>query len=110
MALELSKQAYGMCVSADASALQALLDLYLIQGEDAYDTVNVAAIHTSTECVQVLIDFKADVNNRSREQRSRYPPCCKYGRVDCMHLLLENNADVAFADQTGEIALVEAAC
>jgi hypothetical protein len=68
MALELSKQASDLCVNADTSALQALLDahpgidLYLFEKKDSYNTMGLAAHHESTECLQVLFDFKADVN------------------------------------------------
>jgi hypothetical protein len=108
MALELSKRAYDMCVGEDASALQALLDahpgidLYLFEREGCYNTMGEAALHESTECLQVLLDFKADVNNQDRARGSTpLHAAAAYGRVDCMHLLLKKNADVDLADQNG---------
>jgi hypothetical protein len=70
MALELSEQAYDLCVGEDASALQALLDahpgidLYLFEPEMSHNIMSVAAAHESTEYLQLLLDFKADVNKQ----------------------------------------------
>jgi ankyrin repeat protein len=55
--------------------------------------VGVAAHLESTACLQLLIDFKADVNSQSRAKGSTaLHAAAQYGRVDCMRLLLENNA------------------
>jgi ankyrin repeat protein len=129
MALELSKQAYALCGEQDASGLRAFLeahsgdiDLYLHEGEKKIEeicgttntyTVNImglAATHESPECLQVLIDFGADVNHQDRE-RHRTPLICAAfsGRVECMRLLLEKNADVALTYTDGRTALHQAA-
>jgi ankyrin repeat protein len=72
--------------------------------------VGRAAIHKFPECLQVLLDFKADLNNRDRGIGSTpLHAAAEYGRIDCMRLLLEKNADVAIADQNGETTLVLAA-
>jgi ankyrin repeat protein len=117
MALELSKRAYDMCVGKDASALQSLLDahpgidLYLFELEGEYNIMGGAAAHESSECLQVLLDFKADVNSRDRATGSTpLHAAIQYGRVGCMRLLLENNADVTIADaRYGRTAIIMAA-
>jgi ankyrin repeat protein len=113
MALELSKRAYDMCVGKDASALQALLDahpgidLYLCEEEGRFNIMGTAALHDSPECLQVLLDFKADVNNQDRGMgATSLHAAADYGRTECMRLLLEKNADVDLADQNGQTALL----
>jgi hypothetical protein len=72
MALALSEQAFALCAHADASALQALLDahpgidLYLFKKEGSYNIMGTAATNKLPECLQVLLDFKVDVNSQDR--------------------------------------------
>jgi ankyrin repeat protein len=116
MALELSKQAFELCVNADSSALRAHLDahpgidVYLYEKEGYFNIMGVAAHHESTECLQVLLDFKADVNNRDREMgATAIHAAAGFGRVDSMRLLLEKNADVALVSKIGDTGLIHAA-
>jgi ankyrin repeat protein len=120
MALELSKQAYALCSEKDASGLRAFLeehsadiDLYLHEQKE-YDTrtfniMGLAAHHESPECLQVLLDFGADVNNRECEHGiSPLMRAAGFGRVECMRLLLEKKADVATTCNNGGTALISA--
>jgi ankyrin repeat protein len=116
MALELSKQACRMCNGEYAYALQALLDahpgidLYLFEREGCYNIMGEAALHKSPECLQVLLDFKADVNSQDRGTGSTpLHAAAGYDRVDTIHLLLKKNADVTIADHNGQTALSLAA-
>jgi ankyrin repeat protein len=76
-----------------------------------FNTVDVAAARESTECMQVLLDFKADVTRQDRG-RGLTPlhAAAMYGRAECVRLLLEKNADVAIADRHGQTVLMLAAC
>jgi ankyrin repeat protein len=116
MALEMSEQAYDLCAYADATALQTLLDahpdidLYLFEKEGCYNTVGIAALDEFPECLQVLLDFKADVNNQDRANGSTpLHAAAEYGSAECMRLLLEKNADVSLLDHFGQTALIKAA-
>jgi ankyrin repeat protein len=85
------------------------IDLYLFEPEGSYNIIGVASHHESTGCLQVLLDFEADVNNQDRATGSTpLHAAAQYGRVDCMRLLLENNADVDLADRNGGTALLVA--
>jgi ankyrin repeat protein len=120
----MSKQAYELCSAQNAQGLRVFLeahsadiDLYLHEGEvkHAYGIVinvnimGLAAHHKSCECLQVLLDFGADVNNRDRAKGRTLLMCAAiFGSVECMRLLLEKNADVAVNDNDGSAALIEA--
>jgi hypothetical protein len=77
MALDLLKQAYALCREQDASGLEAYLeehsadiDLHLHEqkeyGTRTFNSMGLAAHYWSPECLQVLLDFEADVNNQER--------------------------------------------
>jgi ankyrin repeat protein len=86
------------------------LQLYLFEEEGLYNTISEAACHESTECLQVLLDFKADVNNRGRASGAApLHAAAEYGRAECISLLLEKNANLDLANQTGDTAFLLAA-
>jgi ankyrin repeat protein len=56
----------------------------------------------------VLLDFKAYVNYQDRGMGlTSVMAAAEYGRVDCMRLLLEKNADVALAEATRELEALD---
>jgi ankyrin repeat protein len=62
-------------------------------------------------CLQVLLDFGADVNNQDRAWgTTSFMSAADSGRVECMRLLVENNADVDCKDEDGATGLMVAAC
>jgi ankyrin repeat protein len=68
--------------------------------------VGIAAHHESTECLQLLLEFKEDVNSQHGGMRTTaLMAAAEYGRAECMRLLLEQKADVAIAEEYGETAL-----
>jgi ankyrin repeat protein len=114
---KMSKQAYELCKKQDTSGLRAFLethssdiDLYLYEQKEhntrTFNIMGLAAHHYSAECLQVLIDFGADVDNQERVNGvSPLMRAAHFGRVKCVRLLLENNADVALASIEGDTAL-----
>jgi ankyrin repeat protein len=127
MALELSKQAYSLCRDQNASGLRAFLeehgadiDLNLHEQKEylflrkeysmwTFNIIGLAAHHESPECLQVLVDFGANVNNQERAfGTTPLMSAAGFGRVKCMRLLLEKNADVALAGINGYMALLRA--
>lgn len=51
--------------------------------------MGLSAHHESPKCLQVLLDFGADVNNRDRTKGRTSLICAAlFGSVECMRLLL----------------------
>jgi ankyrin repeat protein len=106
MALELSQQAYSLCCEQNASGLRAFLVIGMVPSPFTFNIMGLAAHHESPECLQVLLDFGADVNNQERVNSvSPLMRAAHFGRVECVRLLLEKNADVALADSRADMAL-----
>jgi ankyrin repeat protein len=76
--------------------------------KSSYSNTDLAARHESPECLRVLLDFGVD----KPERRFGYTPLMEssiVGRVECVRLLLENNADVQLHVEHGETGLILAA-
>jgi ankyrin repeat protein len=88
--------------------------LYLHEQKE-YDTrtfniIGLAAHHESPECLQVMLDFGADVNNHERVNGvSPLMRAAGFGRVECLHLLIEKNADVGCKSEGGSTGIFLAA-
>jgi hypothetical protein len=84
--------------NAISNTLQALLDahpgidLYLFEREGKFNIMGESAVYESPGLLQVLLDFKADVNSQDRA-RGLTPlnAAAAYGRVECKRLLLEKD-------------------
>jgi ankyrin repeat protein len=115
MALELSKQAYELCRDRDAPGLRAFLeahpevDVFLHEDGDGYNIVGVAAGNEDTACMQVLLDFGADVNQQDSVGYTGLHVACLAGHVDCARLLIDSKADVHLQDADGRTGLTVAA-
>jgi ankyrin repeat protein len=114
MALELSEQAYELCREQDAPGLRAFLeehpdvDVLLhekVGGGLKRDIVGLAAGHTSPRCLQVLLDFGVDVNERDRHGWAPLMYSSGAGSVEGMRLLLGKNADVDQQTSNGSTGL-----
>jgi hypothetical protein len=126
VAASMSKQAFELCWEKDAPGLRAFLhthcadiDLYLHEKkivwkcrEMSLNIMGSAAMHDSTECLQVLLDFNVDVNYKSEAQFSTWTTpllrAASTGSVECMRLLLAVNADVRDRNLQGDSVLVVA--
>jgi ankyrin repeat protein len=66
--------------------------------QGAIDQERSGAIHRAAreghlQALEVLLQWKADVNARDRRQVSALHEACKNGHEDCVHLLLHHKAD-----------------
>ena len=62
--------------------------------EDGSAPLHFAAMSGSVDCVQILIDNKADVNARSFALYTPLHDAVGVGAVECAKLLLDNGANV----------------
>jgi ankyrin repeat protein len=109
--MDLSKQAYELCWDKNAPELKSFLDthpdvdIYLAQEKDEDNIMGVAASNETAECLQVLVDFKADVNRADEDGGTALMAAANYGSTECVRLLLEKRADITLADGDGNVAL-----
>jgi ankyrin repeat protein len=114
-------EAYELCLFGDAQGLTALLEsrpnnptLGLRfedeEEESCYSVLGTAAQHESPACLQVLLDFKADVDSQDGgDLTTPLMEACESSRVECVRLLLERKANVHLRDKKKKTALL-AAC
>jgi ankyrin repeat protein len=75
---------------------------------EAGDTGLILDSHT--ECVEVLIEARAEVNHHEEvDGWTGGLLACEMGNVECLRLLIENNADVDWKTENGDTGLMVAA-
>jgi ankyrin repeat protein len=127
-AFQLSKEAFDLCREQDALGLRAFFELhpdvshYIFLHEELVSDsevcseplyCNIAALaahHRSPRCLQVLLDWGVDVS--TQDQRfgwNAFMSASSTGSVECVRLLLQNNADMRLVDSEGRSGVIHAA-
>jgi ankyrin repeat protein len=121
LALELSKQAYELCCEHNATGLREFLEahpdvlLYLYayerrrKGGHSCNVVGLAASSRNPKCLEVLLDYGADMNIQDRVNGETPLFSAVRHSPRCTQLLLEKNADIDIASNSGVTALRDAA-
>ena len=95
--------------SNDAKQLQQLIkggaSLDDLDPALAATPMTIAAIHGSTEAIELLIAGGADVNARNRDGTTPLHRAALFGRTGAVRILLEHGADPSLKDRLGETAV-----
>ena len=79
-----------------------------VTGDDKVNAVMLAATFGYFECVKILVEHGAFLNEESIEGRTALTKAAERGNLRCMELLIENGALLDVADSCGTTALMYA--
>jgi ankyrin repeat protein len=84
------------------------VDVNLHQSRKGWRATHLAVIRDRAECLQLLVDAKADLEARDAVGRTALLCGSEWGRLRCLQVLMESKADVQTADRRGHTTAIQA--